>query len=60
MSVNINVQKEIHRNHKEESDIKLKTEETDRCKYVCTKKSYLRVHIFLFLFLFVLYFLPRS
>ena len=28
MSVNINVLKEIHRNHKEETDVKLKTEET--------------------------------
>ena len=28
MSVNINVLKEKHRNHKEETDLKLKTEET--------------------------------
>ena len=28
MSVNINVLKEIHRNHKEENDKKLKKEET--------------------------------
>ena len=27
MSVNINVPKDIHRNHKEETDVKLKTEE---------------------------------
>ena len=44
MSVNINVLKEIQRNHKEETAVKLKTEKCDRCKYVCTKKGTMRVH----------------
>ena len=36
MSVNINVLKDIHRNHKEETDVKLKTERnvTDARMYV--------------------------
>ena len=43
MSVNINVLKEIHRNHKQETYVKLK-KKRDRCEYVFTKKGTLRAH----------------
>ena len=41
MSVNINVLKKIHRNHTEETDIKLKTEKnvTDTSMYVPKRQT---------------------
>ena len=40
MSVNINVLKDIHKNHKEETDLKLKTEETSPMQVFMYQKGY--------------------
>ena len=44
MIVNINILKDIHRNHKEETEVKFKTEETWLWEYVCTKKDILKAY----------------
>ena len=40
MSVDINVLKDIHRNHKEETDVKLKTEEMLPMRVCMYQKGY--------------------
>ena len=42
MSVNTNVLKEIHRNHKEYTDVKLKTKETGLMRVCMYSKSALQ------------------